>query len=198
MTTEAKQPTSEEAPPKKRRRAKTKRPELVEGAGELAHKLDGLFLLRPADREEEYTHQEVADAINAENSTEKEKVSATYVWQLRTGRSDNPTASRIKALAKFFGVSPFYLLGGDDELDTRVQEELEELAAMRAHGVKQVAYQMAAMSEEGRAVFGNFGARIAALPEEGREVIAKVLAGLESAAKLAADAANNGTDHEHV
>ncbi len=35
-------------------------------------------------------------------------ISSTYVWQLRTGRRDNPTQKHLSALAAFFGVSPMY------------------------------------------------------------------------------------------
>ena len=33
-------------------------------------------------------------------------ISSTYVWQLRTGRRDNPTQKHLSALGAFFGVSP--------------------------------------------------------------------------------------------
>jgi transcriptional regulator with XRE-family HTH domain len=72
----------------------------------LADRLDHLFRrVHPKDRGP-YTPAEVAGAIN-ETAGER-VISSTYVWQLRTGRRDNPTQKHLSALAAFFGVSPMY------------------------------------------------------------------------------------------
>ena len=72
----------------------------------LADRLDHLFrTVHPKDRGP-YTHAEVAEAINA--AAQDGVISATSVWQLRTGRRDNPTRRHLSALAAFFGVSPMY------------------------------------------------------------------------------------------
>lgn len=72
------------------------------GKTTLAEKIDKLFriVLRP-DREC-YSHEEVATACREATG---ESFSTTYLWQLRTGRRDNPTKRHLEALAQFFGVS---------------------------------------------------------------------------------------------
>jgi len=72
----------------------------------LADRLDGLFqTVHPKDRGP-YTPGEVAGAVN--QAAGERVISSTYVWQLRTGRRDNPTQRHLSALATFFGVSPMY------------------------------------------------------------------------------------------
>ena len=74
--------------------------------GRLADRLDGLFqTVHPKDRGP-YTPAEVAEAVN--QAAGERVISSTYVWQLRTGRRDNPTQKHLSALATFFGVSPMY------------------------------------------------------------------------------------------
>ena len=72
----------------------------------LADRLDYLFrTVHPKDRGP-YTPAEVAEAVN--EAAGERVISSTYVWQLRTGRRDNPTQKHLSALAAFFGVSPMY------------------------------------------------------------------------------------------
>ena len=74
--------------------------------GRLADRLDCLFrTVHPKDRGP-YTPAEVAEAVN--QAAGERVISSTYVWQLRTGRRDNPTQKHLSALAAFFGVSPMY------------------------------------------------------------------------------------------
>jgi len=181
--TKGTQPMQEGAP---------QRPGPDEGQGELARKLGRLFLLHPHDGKA-YTAADVASAINKKAG--KNIISATYVWQLRVGRADNPTVNRLKALAEFFHVPASYLLGGDDELDRRTEAELDDLELMQLHRVRHVAYQMAALADDGQAAVQDVALRIAELPEEGREVMLKVLAGLEDASKLAARLSSKGKEH---
>jgi hypothetical protein len=61
---------------------------------------------RPPGDQEGYTPAEVAAAIK---ETAGERIaSGTYLWQLRTGRKDNPTYKVLMGLGGFFGVSPTY------------------------------------------------------------------------------------------
>jgi hypothetical protein len=72
----------------------------------LANRLGHLFrTVHPKDRGP-FTPAEVAGAINT--AAGERVISSTYVWQLRTGRRDNPTQKHLSALAVFFGVSPMY------------------------------------------------------------------------------------------
>ena len=68
--------------------------------GLLASRLDRLFrTVHPADRGP-YTPAEVAAAINA--AAGENIISATYVWQMRTGRRDNPTYKHVIALSRCY------------------------------------------------------------------------------------------------
>src|ERR1700760_1766472 len=72
----------------------------------LADRLDHLFRTRhPKDRGP-FTPAEVAAAIN--QAAGRAVISSPYIWQLRTGRRDNPTQRHLSELATFFGVSPMY------------------------------------------------------------------------------------------
>jgi transcriptional regulator with XRE-family HTH domain len=74
--------------------------------GLLARRLDHLFrTVHPAARKA-YTPAEVATAMN--EAADERVTSGTYLWQLRTGRKDNPTYKVLMGLASFFGVSPTY------------------------------------------------------------------------------------------
>jgi transcriptional regulator with XRE-family HTH domain len=109
----------------------------------LAQKLDRLFrTLHPRDRGE-YSFKEVARAIAAKDGP---SISATYLWQLRTGQKDNPTKRHLEALADFFGVSPAYFF--DDEAATRIDAELDLLATLRDASVRQIALRAAGLSTE--------------------------------------------------
>ena len=95
--------------------------------GLLADRLDYLFrTVHPKDRGP-YTPAEVAEAIN-ETAGER-VISSTYVWQLRTGRRDNPTQRHLSALAAFFGVSPMYFFQQTEADRDTVPPEL--IAALR-------------------------------------------------------------------
>jgi len=109
----------------------------------LASKLDRLFrsVHRPGGAEHSY--EEVARAIRARGGP---TISATYIWQLRTGKRHNPTKSHLEALADFFGVSPAYFF--DDQAAAVVDAQLELLAAMRDAQVGQIAMRSFGLSTE--------------------------------------------------
>jgi transcriptional regulator with XRE-family HTH domain len=110
----------------------------------LAAKIDKLFqVVRKANREQ-YSHDEVAKACREATG---ESFSTTYLWQLRTGRRDNPTKRHLEALAQFFQVSPAYFF--DDEQSARIAEELELLGALRDAGVRNVALRAVTLSPAG-------------------------------------------------
>jgi transcriptional regulator with XRE-family HTH domain len=75
------------------------------------------------------------------------KVSATYIWQLRTGKRDNPTKRHIEALAAFFDVPPAYFF--DDQVAEQIRGQLQLLATLRDRGVRQVATRAAGLSPRG-------------------------------------------------
>lgn len=108
----------------------------------LAQKLDHLFATVHPVRGE-YTHQQVADAIlEAGGPT----ISATYLWQLRNGKRDNPTMRHLEALSGFFGVPPMYFF--DDQATSRIDVELELLASLRDPSVRQLALRASGLSKD--------------------------------------------------
>ena len=110
----------------------------------LAEKINRLFeIIRRPDREQ-YRNEEVASACREATG---ETFSATYLWQLRNGRRDNPTKRHLEALAQFFQVPPAYFF--DDEQSARIAGELELLGALRDNAVRQIALRAVTLSPEG-------------------------------------------------
>jgi transcriptional regulator with XRE-family HTH domain len=110
----------------------------------LAHKIDKLFQVVRRPNHESYSNEEVARACREATG---ETFSATYLWQLRTGRRDNPTKRHLEALAQFFQVPPAYFF--DDEQGASIAEELELLGALRDAGVRDVALRAVNLSPDG-------------------------------------------------
>lgn len=111
--------------------------------GLLAHRLDHLFrTVHPKDRGP-YTPAEVAEGIN--QAVGDRTISSTYIWQLRTGRRDNPTQRHLSALAAFFGVSPMYFF---DEAETdRNAVGSDLVAALKDDDVREMALRAAGLSD---------------------------------------------------
>ncbi|MCX4749962.1 helix-turn-helix domain-containing protein [Kitasatospora sp. NBC_01287] len=110
----------------------------------LAEKIDGLFRVVRRPNREQYSHEEVAKACREATG---ETFSATYLWQLRTGRRDNPTKRHLEALAQFFQVPVAYFF--DDDQGAVIAQELELLGALRDAGVRSVALRAVNLSPEG-------------------------------------------------
>lgn len=121
-------------------------PRAPQAAGQttLAEKIDALFrvVLRPT--RDQYSHEEVARACREATG---ETFSATYLWQLRTGRRDNPTKRHLESLARFFEVPVAYFF--DDEEGADIAKELELLGALRESGIRSVALRAVNLSPEG-------------------------------------------------
>jgi transcriptional regulator with XRE-family HTH domain len=117
----------------------------VVGAFSIAEKLDRLFRqVRPAGRAEP-SYMAVAEAIRTQQGVQ---ISHTYIWQLRTGRRDNPTVQHLSALAAYFGVPVAYFL--DDEQTRRVDAQLDLLRSISDAGVTEIALRAADVSPRGR------------------------------------------------
>ncbi|MFC9650652.1 XRE family transcriptional regulator [Streptomyces sp. NPDC056937] len=116
-------------------------PESAESS--LADKIDGLFRAVRRPNREQYSHEEVARACREATG---DSFSATYLWQLRTGRRDNPTKRHLEALARFFDVPVAYFFDGDQ--GAAIARELELLAALRDAGVRSVALRAVNLSPE--------------------------------------------------
>jgi transcriptional regulator with XRE-family HTH domain len=111
--------------------------------GLIASRLEHLFrTVHPKDRGP-HTAAEVADAING--AAGEHVIGATYVWQLKTGRRDNPTYKHLLAISRFFGVSPMYFF---DEAETRRGAiPAEVTAALTDDEVREIALRAAGLSE---------------------------------------------------
>jgi transcriptional regulator with XRE-family HTH domain len=108
-----------------------------------AEKLDHLFkTVRPASGGER-SYGEVAEGLARLGGP---RVSANYIWQLRTGARDNPSKRHIEALAEYFGVPPTYFF--DDDLTMRVNAELDLLASLRDSGVREIALRSRGLSAD--------------------------------------------------
>lgn len=111
---------------------------------DLAARLNHLFeTVHPRGRGQ-YSNPEVADAITHSGV----KISAAYLWLLRTGRRDNPTLRHIEALAKFFGVPPGYFF--DDDQADAVDRQLELLVAARDADVREIMLRSTDLSRPNR------------------------------------------------
>ena len=111
------------------------------GAFSIAGRLDRLFKhMRP-----EPSYMAVAEAVRSEQGV---SISHTYIWQLRTGRRDNPTIQHLTALATYFGVPVAYFI--DDDHTTRIDAQLDLLRTIRDAGVTELALRAADVSPRGR------------------------------------------------
>jgi transcriptional regulator with XRE-family HTH domain len=117
----------------------------VVGAFSIAEKLDRLFRQIRAAGQPEPSYMTVAESIRAQQGV---PISHTYIWQLRTGKRDNPTVQHLTALATYFGVPVSYFL--DDEQTRRVDDQLELLQLFRDAGVTEIALRAADVSPRGR------------------------------------------------
>ncbi|MEV7601684.1 helix-turn-helix domain-containing protein [Kitasatospora sp. NPDC089797] len=112
--------------------------------GVVAARLNHLFAtVHPASRGP-YTSPEVASAINEKAG--HQVLSATYLWQLRKGKRQDPTHSRLTALADFFGVSPMYFY--EDETAKRTDEQLRLAGALRNPTIRQLVLDTDGLSEQ--------------------------------------------------
>ncbi len=131
--------------------------------GSLAEKIDHLFAtVHPASGQ--YTHQQVADAIREGGGP---TISATYLWQLRYGRRDNPTMQHIEALSRFFGVPATYFF--DDEVTEQVNAQLELVAALRDEQVRGLLLRTSGLSPQGLKALSDMAdhvRKIEGLPDE--------------------------------
>lgn len=108
----------------------------------LAEKLDLLFrTVHPADRGP-YSNKEVAAAIRARGGS----ISDVYIWQLRTGRRDNPTKEHLEWLADFFDVDPAYFF--DRRQAEEIRRDLLTMEAMKNLKVRRMAARLGELNDQ--------------------------------------------------
>jgi transcriptional regulator with XRE-family HTH domain len=110
--------------------------------GLLARRLSHLFTTVLPPGKKAYTPADIANAIN--QAAGERITSGTYIWQLKTGRRDNPTIRLVNALARAFGVSPVYFL---DEAAGQAPLPAELVTALRDDAVRDIALRSAGLSE---------------------------------------------------
>jgi transcriptional regulator with XRE-family HTH domain len=111
----------------------------------LADRLNRLVAtIHPADRGP-FTNDEIA----AQCADLGAPISGTYIWQLRTGRRDNPTLKHLEALAAVFAVPAAYFF--DDTAGEKIDADLDLLAALRDDDMRHLATQAAQLSTASRA-----------------------------------------------
>jgi transcriptional regulator with XRE-family HTH domain len=108
-------------------------------------------LVRVFGHGEQVELAEAAAAINASEGAET--ISATYLWQLKTGRRDNPTYKHLIALARFFGVSPAFFF--PDSETGRGEVPAEVKLALQDDSIRQIALRAAGLSERSLAVIAD-------------------------------------------
>ncbi|MFB7933328.1 hypothetical protein ACFC4C_29905 [Streptomyces sp. NPDC056039] len=73
--------------------------------------------------------------------------SATYLWELTTGRKRNVTRDHLRVLAEHFGVTPDYFT--DEEVSERVRRQMEFAVALGNSKVRTLAFRADGLSEAG-------------------------------------------------
>ncbi|MEU5087752.1 hypothetical protein [Streptomyces sp. NPDC021356] len=73
-------------------------------------------------------------------------ISATYLWELATGKKRNLTVEQLDVLAEFFGVPPEYFF--DDEAAERVRAQLKLASALRDARVRNLAMRADGLSPQ--------------------------------------------------
>lgn len=112
--------------------------------GVIATRLAHLFeTVHPANRGP-YGNPEVAKAINEKAG--QQVLSATYLWQLRTGKRTDPTHSRLTAIADFFGVDVAYFY--EDDAAKRTNSQLKLAAALANPLIQQLALSANGLSDD--------------------------------------------------
>ena len=115
-------------------------------AGHLAAKLDRLFRSAAARRRGEFTYREVAEGVERAGFA---PISATYIWQLRTGQRGNPTMRHLAGLASFFGVPVSYFF--DEQVAALGDADLDLVVVLAERPLRQLALGAAGLSDESRA-----------------------------------------------
>jgi transcriptional regulator with XRE-family HTH domain len=105
-----------------------------------------LFGSRCGDDGKPLSVAEVAAVVNA--AAGETLISATYVWQLRTGRRRNPTYRHPIALSRAFGVSPSYFFDAG-ELERGMMPP-EIVAVVRDDEIRETALRCLRLSASAR------------------------------------------------
>jgi len=109
----------------------------------VAQRLDLLFEMAKEKAGRKLGAGTVADGINA--AAGEKVIDQTYIWQLRTGRKDNPSYNVLVQLAQYFGVSPMFFFP-DDPAGQAVGPSLQ--AALSDERIRTLALTAAGLSDQ--------------------------------------------------
>jgi transcriptional regulator with XRE-family HTH domain len=135
--------------------------------GFLAARLDLLFRTVLRVDGKPYTTAQVAAAISAAGEN---TISGAYLWQLKTGRRDNPTYRQLIALSRFFDVSPTFFF---EEAETqRGAVPADAALALKDEAIREIALRAVGLSERSLRTIADMIANARALedpsPRRGR------------------------------
>ena len=102
-----------------------------------------LFASRCERDGRDYSDKAFAELILKETG---ERVSHTWIWELRNGKLTNATVRYVAILARFFGVPVKYFFDPDERAAKRVEAELELLAEMKQADIQSIAALGAGLS----------------------------------------------------
>jgi transcriptional regulator with XRE-family HTH domain len=108
----------------------------------LSQKVDWLFNLRHNEMGRPYTYGQVQRATG-------NRITASYVWKLRTGAMSNPGLSALEALADFFQVPLDYFAEGGEYLEDsiRLTQSMPENHAARQDAIHMLTQRAGDLSD---------------------------------------------------
>jgi transcriptional regulator with XRE-family HTH domain len=111
----------------------------------VARRLDALFRthLPKESKGREYSYADIAKTIN--DVAGPRSISHAYIWQIRTGKSANPTMRSLQLLAGFFSVPVTYFF--DDAESARLAEQIDLVSALGDGLVRQIAVRCSGLSD---------------------------------------------------
>jgi transcriptional regulator with XRE-family HTH domain len=107
----------------------------------VAQRLDLLFRIASEKTGRKIGAGTVADGINA--AAGEKVIEQSYIWQVKTGRKDNPSFKVLAQLAEYFGVHPGFFFPEDDS--HAIGPELQ--AALRDDRIRNLALLAAGLSD---------------------------------------------------
>lgn len=108
-------------------------------AEKINHLLDRLF----PDKSSRPGYAKLAGQIREQTG---KPMSATYLWELASGRKRNLTQDTLVTLAEYFGVPAEYFL--DDVVASRVDAQLDLAIALRNQKVRSIALRAEGLSDD--------------------------------------------------
>ena len=110
----------------------------------LAQKVDWLFDVRRGTQGRPFTYGQIQRGSG-------NRITASYVWKLRTGAMSNPGLSALQALADFFEVPLDYFGSAGEYLEgsIRLSQALPDSASARQELVQRVTAQADDLSDDG-------------------------------------------------